>query len=140
MRLIVAGQVPTSSSDRELFFKDISLLLQALLGLAVGEEQVCVCTVWTTQADVRYCVLVRIVVFFLVLCLSRNCFLGGTNIKYVLRVPRSVWVAEQLLLPPLRSYCSLDAHWFLHVFSASPREMKMLPRVYFSFHSAMCPV
>lgn len=40
MRLIVAGQVPTSSSDRELFFKDISLLLQALLGLAVGEEQV----------------------------------------------------------------------------------------------------
>lgn len=43
MRLIVAGQVPTSSSDRELFFKDISLLLQALLGLAVGEEQVCVC-------------------------------------------------------------------------------------------------
>lgn len=40
MRLIVASQVPTSSTDRELFFQDISLLLQALLGLAVGEEQV----------------------------------------------------------------------------------------------------
>lgn len=40
MRLIVAGQVPTATADRELFFQDVSLLLQALLGLAVGEEQV----------------------------------------------------------------------------------------------------
>lgn len=40
MRLIVAGQVPTASADSDLFFKDVSLLLQALLGLAVGEEQV----------------------------------------------------------------------------------------------------
>eukprot|EP00903_Cladosiphon_okamuranus_P008054 g7768.t1 len=40
MRLIVAGQVPTSIADRELFFQDVALLLQALLGLAVGEEQV----------------------------------------------------------------------------------------------------
>lgn len=40
MRLIVAGQVPTAPADRELFFQDVSLLLQALLGLAVGEEQV----------------------------------------------------------------------------------------------------
>lgn len=40
MRLIVAGQVPTATADRELLFQDVSLLLQALLGLAVGEEQV----------------------------------------------------------------------------------------------------
>lgn len=40
MRLIVAGQVPTAVADRELFFQDVSLLLQALLGLSVGEEQV----------------------------------------------------------------------------------------------------
>lgn len=40
MRLIVAGQVPTATADRELFFQDVSLLLEALLGLAVGEEQV----------------------------------------------------------------------------------------------------
>lgn len=40
MRLIVAGQVPTAPADRELFFQDVSLLLQALLGLAVGEDQV----------------------------------------------------------------------------------------------------
>lgn len=40
MRLIVAGQVPTATADRELFFQDVALLLQALLGLAVGEEQV----------------------------------------------------------------------------------------------------
>ncbi|CAM9212486.1 unnamed protein product, partial [Ectocarpus sp. 12 AP-2014] len=40
MRLIVGGQVPTATADRELFFQDVSLLLQALLGLAVGEEQV----------------------------------------------------------------------------------------------------
>lgn len=40
MRLIVANQVPTAPADRELFFQDVSLLLQALLGLAVGEEQV----------------------------------------------------------------------------------------------------
>lgn len=43
MRLIVAGQVPNVTSDRQLFFQDVSLLLQALLGLAVGEAQVCVC-------------------------------------------------------------------------------------------------
>ena len=40
MRLIVAGQVPTAPADRELFFQDVSLLLQSLLGLAVGEDQV----------------------------------------------------------------------------------------------------
>lgn len=40
MRLIAAGQVPTATADRELFFQDVSLLLQALLGLSVGEEQV----------------------------------------------------------------------------------------------------
>lgn len=40
MRLIVAGQVPTAQADRELFFQDVSLLLQSLLGLAVGEDQV----------------------------------------------------------------------------------------------------
>lgn len=40
MRLIVAGQVPTAPADRDLFFQDVSLLLQALLGLAVGEDQV----------------------------------------------------------------------------------------------------
>lgn len=43
MRLIVAGQVPTAPADRELFFQDVSLLLQALLGLAVGEDQVRAC-------------------------------------------------------------------------------------------------
>lgn len=32
--------MPTATADRELFFQDVSLLLQALLGLAVGEEQV----------------------------------------------------------------------------------------------------
>lgn len=99
----------------------------------------CVCKVWTTQADC--CVLVRIVVFFLVLCLESKLFLGGTKMKYVLRVPRSVWVTEQLLLLQLlqlRSYCSLDARWLLQVFSASRREMKRLPRI-FAFHSVMCP-
>lgn len=40
MRLIVAGHVPTAPSDRSLFFQDVSLLLQALLGLSIGEEQV----------------------------------------------------------------------------------------------------
>lgn len=43
MRLIVAGQMPNVTSDRQLFFQDVSLLLQALLGLAVGEEQVLLC-------------------------------------------------------------------------------------------------
>ena len=40
MRLVVAGQVPNPQADRHLFFQDVSLLLQALLGLAVGENQV----------------------------------------------------------------------------------------------------
>lgn len=41
MRLIVAGQVPNVQADRILFFQDIALLLQALVGLAIGENQVC---------------------------------------------------------------------------------------------------
>lgn len=40
MRLIRAEQIPKVSSDRQLFFQDVALLLQALLGLAIGEQQV----------------------------------------------------------------------------------------------------
>lgn len=43
MRLIMEGQMPKVSSDRQLFFQDVALLLQALIGLAVGEDQVRYC-------------------------------------------------------------------------------------------------
>lgn len=45
MRLIASGQIPNVNSDRQLFFQDVALLLQALIGLSVGEQQVCVCVI-----------------------------------------------------------------------------------------------